>query len=146
MEQEKNNKTYKSVISARLHMNASILQHYFKDQDQQVDLKTIVDGIRDTVEDELDGQDNLEATLIRQVQLLDVTYDYFMRQSQKASRYETEWKHVGMALRAQEQSIRTLEKLRKLQKRTQNAERTRQKLERTRQKYAEWLSDAPLDS
>ena len=99
-----------SVIKSRLdNLNA------FSDP---IEFNTATSNFRENIENTLAGTSgDLEARLIKQAQSLDCLYDFFIRLAQY-SLVENEkglQGHINLALRAQDQSARTIEKFRKLQ-------------------------------
>ena len=100
----------------------SNLYHYLNTYHDPAHFNDFIGRCRENIEAELEGtSDDLDARLIKQSQSLDCLYDYFVLRSQTMSdlgEEEKEFRHLNMALKAQSQSMRTIEKLRKLREKT----------------------------
>lgn len=124
------NDTYKAAeafLSAeQLNLAARNIQHYLKIQDEQVTLDAIVSALRETLTETRDGtSESLGDMLALQAKILDATFGFYMHNAHDA--YNVDGK-INMALKAQRQTISTINALQRMDRQTikKTAERTRQ--------------------
>ena len=121
----------------------SNLYHYINTYHEPAHFNDFIGKTRDAIESELKGtSDDLDARLIKQAQSLDCLFDYFVLRSQSTEDILEENRRINFALRAQDQSARTIEKFKKLRKsRARIEDQTSINAEQTSKK----VCDAPMD-
>ncbi len=137
------NKARKIVEDFEASRSKSNLYHYINTYHDPAHFNDFIGKTRDAIEGELKGNsDDLDARLIKQAQSLDCLFDYFVLRSQSTEDILEENRRINFALRAQDQSARTIEKFKKLRKmRAQIEDQTSINPEQTSKK----ASDASVD-